>query len=92
MKARKKPVEIEYEQLTRDNGRRLAEWCHGQWIDLYARGDNGEDISHIVIYTLEGTMRANLGDYIIRGVKGEFYPIKEDIFRATYEPVGEAKF
>lgn len=41
---------------------------------------------HIAIDTLEGTMRAEAGDWIIRGVKGEFYPCKPDIFDATYEP------
>ena len=40
----------------------------------------------ILIRTLEGTMRADVGDWIIRGVKGEFYPCKPDIFDATYEP------
>ena len=39
------------------------------------------------IATLEGTMTANPGDYIITGVKGEKYPCKPDIFCATYEPV-----
>ena len=39
------------------------------------------------IVTFEGTMIAHVGDWIIRGVKGEFYPIKDDIFRATYEEV-----
>ena|SRR3990167_2433386 len=42
---------------------------------------------HITIKTLEGTMRADPGDWIIRGVKGELYPCKPDIFAATYEPV-----
>ena len=42
------------------------------------------------IVTLEGTMRANVGDWIIRGVKGEFYPCKPDIFAATYEPVKDS--
>lgn len=41
----------------------------------------------IRIDTLEGTMRATAGDYVIRGVKGEFYPCKPDIFEATYELV-----
>jgi hypothetical protein len=41
------------------------------------------------IETLEGTMRANAGDWIIRGIKGEFYPCKPDIFEATYEAVIE---
>ena len=40
--------------------------------------------------TLEGTMRADVGDYVITGVKGEVYPCKPDIFEATYEPVSEA--
>ena len=41
------------------------------------------------IETLEGSMLANNGDYIIKGVKGEFYPCKPDIFEATYEKVDE---
>lgn len=41
------------------------------------------------IVTLEGVMWANQGDYIIKGVNGEFYPCKPDIFEATYEAVGE---
>ncbi|MGG0793748.1 hypothetical protein ABE137_07050 [Brevibacillus laterosporus] len=41
----------------------------------------------IYIKTLEGTMKANFGDYIIKGIKGEFYPCKPDIFEATYELV-----
>lgn len=42
---------------------------------------------HILITTLEGVMRADKGDFIIKGVKGEFYPCKPDIFAATYEEV-----
>ena len=41
----------------------------------------------IFIKTLEGSMRAECGDYIIKGIKGEFYPCKPDIFEATYEKV-----
>jgi hypothetical protein len=40
---------------------------------------------YMVIKTLEGEMRANIGDYIIKGVKGEIYPCKPDIFEATYQ-------
>ena len=40
----------------------------------------------LTIKTLEGVMSANVGDYVIRGVKGEFYPCKSDIFLQTYEP------
>jgi hypothetical protein len=46
--------------------------------------DPGEDF--MIIETLEGDMRAVSGDWIIRGVKGEFYPCKAEIFEATYEP------
>jgi len=45
------------------------------------------DGSHIEIETLEGTMIANVGDWIIKGVKNEFYPCKPDIFAVTYEAV-----
>lgn len=55
------------------------------------RVSNGElaqllDPEHLEIRTLEGTMRADVGDWIIKGVQGEFYPCKPDIFEATYEP------
>lgn len=72
---RKKPVEIEAKQFVSPaEGSRIAEWCGGSI-------ENSPDA--IDIRTLEGTMRAELGDWIIRGVKGEFYPCKSDIFEAT---------
>lgn len=46
-----------------------------------------DDAEHIAIDTLEGTMRAEVGDYVICGVRGEFYPCKPDIFAATYDEV-----
>ena len=55
-------------------------------IKKYAAGETGE-FFYYEIKTLEGTMQASLGDYIICGVKGEFYPIKPDIFEMTYEQV-----
>lgn len=79
---RKKPVEIEAMQLTRENGPKLWEWADSK--PLY--GPTGE-VEGLRIYTLEGDMRADFGDWIIRGVKGEFYPCKPDIFEATYDPV-----
>jgi hypothetical protein len=84
---RKKPVVIEARQLSRENGPELADWSGGRWISLYGRGDRGEDISYVSIETLEGRMSADLGDWIIKGVKDEFYPCKPDIFAATYEAV-----
>lgn len=55
-------------------------------------GDQSAHLGHnktLLINTLEGTMTASVGDYIIKGVKGEFYPCKPDIFEETYEEVKE---
>jgi hypothetical protein len=46
-----------------------------------------DDVHYIRIMTLEGTMEADPGDWIIKGIQGEFYPCKPDIFEETYEPV-----
>lgn len=80
-KYRKKPIVIEAMKYTGKNNvddilnfigeRRLA----------YLVGET------LNIETLEGVMKANVGDYIIKGIKGEFYPCKPDIFEATYEKV-----
>ena len=43
----------------------------------------------VIVQTLEGDMQAQAGDWIIKGIKGELYPCKDDIFRETYEPVGK---
>ena len=80
MMYRKKPVVIEAHRLDMYNATALATWCDGV-VEL------GEFDLTIKIYTLEGIMTANYGDYIIKGVKGEFYPCKPDIFAATYEEV-----
>lgn len=81
---RKKPVEIEARQLTRENARELWEWVDGK---AFVEPDG--TISGLTIFTLEGRMKAEFGDWIIRGVKGEFYPCRDDIFRATYDEVLE---
>lgn len=87
---RKKPVVIEARQLPPEpddapNVRHVSdwseieEWCGGKLV-VDGLGEC------IIINTLEGQMRADPGDWIIKGVKGEFYPCKPDIFAATYEP------
>lgn len=84
---RKKPVVVEAFRL----GEEWPDW----WADAVTscvvtthntdgRWRGGPDYADIT--TLEGTMRAYFGDWIIRGVKGEIYPCKPDIFEATYEP------
>ncbi len=85
---RKKPVVIEAFRL----GDEWPDW----WADAVSantakifnddgRWSGGPD--YATIKTLEGVMRAERGDWIIRGVKGEIYPCKPDIFAATYDPV-----
>ena len=79
---RKKPVVIEAREFTVETMRDVAAWCAGEW-----RYENGDEFKpYIAIKTLEGTMTADVGDWIIRGVNGEFYPCKPDIFAATYDP------
>ena len=79
-KYRKKPVVIEAIQWTSDN---LSE------IDKFTQGKVKNHESVLIIPTLEGEMYASLSDYIIKGVNGEFYPCKLDIFDKTYEEVTE---
>ena len=90
----KKPVTIQAIQWTGDNLREVITFTDGPpdtrshhagmawdaYRDLVARDG-------LKIYTLEGKMLASPGDWIIRGVKGEMYPCKDEIFRLTYEPV-----
>ena len=82
-KYRKRPVEVDAMLWdgTIESQTAITNWADGPitgWFD----GTN-----YLAIYTLEGEMRADVGDYIIKGVKGEFYPCKPDIFALTYEPV-----
>ena len=82
MKYRKKPVVIEAIQFTGDNIQELWDWAGADAI--YGPV---EDDPSAYITTLEGRMEASPGDWIIKGVQGEFYPCKPEIFEATYEPV-----
>ena len=80
----KKPVTIEAIQWTGENLREVIAFTDDPsdteaYAELVARDG-------LKIYTLEGKMLANVGDWIIRGVKGEYYPCKPDIFEATYSP------
>jgi hypothetical protein len=95
MKFRKRPVVIEAIQLTPDYAlaclMREQPGPFGLSVSGSWHPDRRELYRALVsITTLEGVMRADLGDWIIRGVKGELYPCKPDIFAATYEPVEEA--
>lgn len=76
---KKVPVTIQALQWTGNNQREVIEFCKG-----HAKVSSS---GSIVIDTLEGTLTASKGDFIIRGVDGEFYPCKPDIFNKTYTEV-----
>ena len=97
MKYRKKPVVIDAMRFSGRNFKAIFEWV-GQWHQL----DNGPGMWQVVdhggrklpqleIETLEGNHIAGKGDWILRGIKGEFYPCKHDIFVETYEDVAQKK-
>jgi hypothetical protein len=81
---RKRPVEIDAVRWTGENMGEIAAMFSS---DLKAISPLGRSGEQLVIRTLEGAMTAQRGDWIIRGVKGEAYPCKPDIFEATYEEV-----
>jgi hypothetical protein len=93
---RKKPIVIEAVQLTEGIMEQLMHGGHSQEIPgwlvkaFFRAPELPGSVQHAVrvltINTLEGRMHAAPGDWIIRGVQGELYPCKADIFAATYEP------
>lgn len=86
-KARKKPIEIEFVEYTNStNIVDLYDWSNDQ-IELVFENDTLQ--KHLYVNTLEGDMLVNTGDYIIKGINGEVYPCKPDIFHKTYELVFE---
>ncbi len=82
MKYRKKPIVIEAFRYGYDS---IPDWYREKF-NIYFEAPDNTDMK---IETLEGTMTANKGDWIIQGVNGEIYPCKPDIFEKTYELVGE---
>ena len=96
-KFRKKPVVIDAVQLTWKTWSEICEFAEGH-IAFPARqtrsfndncGEPGPEYIALDIRTSEGIMTASHGDWIIKGIKGEFYPCRPDIFAATYEKVEE---
>jgi hypothetical protein len=106
MKYRKKPVEIEAMQVpvnaTPPEAMAVYQWVESHIGSVPPPGYEAtqEDRTGVTIdpadglmtiRTLDGDMKVSLGDWVIRGVQGEFYPCKPDIFEATYEPVERSK-
>lgn len=86
MKYRKKPVVIEAVLWDGRNFEEVSELLETGG-DASRQISYGTETDYLSIYTLEGTMKANKGDWVVKGVKGELYPCKPDIFEATYEKV-----
>ena len=85
MKVRKKPVTVEAMEFTIENKEQVL-----SWIEEYPAYQHTINEEHFIkIGTLEGVMTASLGDYIIKGVEGELYPCKPDIFHKTYDILDE---
>jgi hypothetical protein len=89
VKYRKKPVVIDAVKLERRFD--WPDWFYtavtNNTITTFGLGKFGDGDVYCIIKTLEGDHRASDGDYIIRGVKGEIYPVRADIFRLTYDEV-----
>lgn len=88
-KYRKKPVIIEAVQYDGKNDWELSQWSKGVVYSspVLEPTENNPTGSYLQIKTLEGVMTAIVGDFVIKGINGEFYPCKEDIFWKTYEKV-----
>ena len=79
-KFRKKPIVVDALQYTGANFKEIQ-----RFTEFKAEKPGGKD-DHFIISTLEGDLYASTGDWIIKGIQGEFYPCKSDIFEKTYEP------
>lgn len=90
MKYRKKPVVVEAMVWNGENIKEVKEFCgfdaHIHY--SYTSFENQPQVK-LVLVTLEGEMEVRPGSYIIKGVKGEFYPCRADVFTETYEVVEE---
>lgn len=93
MRVRKKPIEVEAMLWTGNNLGEIKRFVGDSLVVEYAEiatlTEKRTVISGISIKTLEGELQASVGDYIIKGVQGEFYPCKPDIFKGTYDIVDE---
>ena len=83
MRYKTKPVEIEAEQYTINSSKLMEGVCYSN----HNKEDASLEILPAHIHTLEGVMTVSDGDYVIKGLKGEFYPCKPDIFEMKYEPL-----
>ena len=92
----KKPVNIQAIQFDENNGQYIEDWINSQSegaasFHISAASTIGSEFVTRLIFitTLGGEMRADIGDFIIRGIKGEFYPCKPGIFESWYIEIAE---
>jgi hypothetical protein len=85
MKFRKKPVVVDAMQFIGNNGDDVVEWAKSLGANDAIFWNTSNTTGCVGIRTLEGTMHASPGDWIIRGTAGEFYPCKDAIFQAIYD-------
>jgi hypothetical protein len=78
----KKPIPIEARQITMDNLIELMDWSHGSVVKHLDGTPSG-----MLVYTLEGCMTASMGDYLVKGVRDEFYFCNKQIFEESYTEV-----
>lgn len=83
----KRPIVIRAVKWTGYNFDEISEFVKGQSLTLYNTLYNNLGITKLIIETLEGDMYAEVGDYIIQGVHGEYYSCKPNIFTETYEEI-----
>ena len=88
----KKPVQIEAVQWTGDNLQEVTQFLGNNYpvdtgTQFWEEYKSAVEEEGLCISTLEGDLTASIGDYIIKGVQGEFYPCKPDIFLQSYEPL-----
>lgn len=84
MKVRKKPLVVNAIQWTGKNGHEILAFCKG-----FAKITGGKDTKFLYIDTLEGRMFADVGVYIVKGIKNEYYPVAESVFLETYDIIDE---
>ena len=90
IKATKKPVTIEAVKWDGENSEEIIAFCGDSAFTAVESQMGQTETEELYIKTLEGNHHASIGDYIIKGVKGEFYPCKPDIFENTYDIVDES--
>jgi hypothetical protein len=83
---RKRPVVVEAMYLTEESGPDVWEWAESK-----PHYDADGKVDGLTIYTLEGRMKADFGDWVVKGTRGEFYPVKPEIFADTYEPADDGE-